>query len=239
MQTPIQHLRPIGGLFLLLTIVTLISRMGDWQWLEYIVKPLLMPVLVVLYWKNIKPPLSLVNKSILAALFFSWLGDLLLMFQAQQANFFIFGLVAFLLAHLAYIVAFFNTNRPRKTSELMKNPWLTIPFLIYCFGFVYYLKDDLGGLLIPVSVYAVVITTMAMMAVYRYGKVPYKSYRPVFAGALFFVLSDSLIALNKFSFPIYWAGVWIMATYCLAQYLIVVGMIRQERVRDSSGSLTK
>lgn len=227
--SPINHLRPIGLIFLALTIVTLISRMGDWQWLEYIVKPLLMPVLAVLYWKNIQRPFSLVNKGILVALFFSWLGDIFLMFQGQQALFFMLGLGAFLIAHIAYIISFFNTNRPRKASELKKNPWLAIPFIIYGFGFVYYLKDNLGDMLIPVTIYAIAICTMALMAVYRYGKVPYTSYQLVFSGALFFVLSDSLIALNKFSFPIYWSGVWIMTTYCLAQYLIVVGMIRQEQ----------
>jgi uncharacterized membrane protein YhhN len=47
------------------------------------------------------------------------------------------------------------------------------------------------------------------------------------AGAVLFVLSDSLLAINKFYQPLAFAGTLIMLTYCAAQYFIVMGFIKR------------
>jgi len=68
---------------------------------------------------------------------------------------------------------------------------------------------------------------MLLSALNRYGKVNGLSYILVVIGAMLFVISDSLIAVNKFHMKINFAGVMIMITYVTAQYLIVLGCIRQ------------
>jgi uncharacterized membrane protein YhhN len=69
---------------------------------------------------------------------------------------------------------------------------------------------------------------MAMQALFRYGRTNSKSFTLVFAGAISFMLSDSLLAINKFMQPLPLAGLAIMFTYILAQYLIVEGVVRHE-----------
>jgi uncharacterized membrane protein YhhN len=60
-------------------------------------------------------------------------------------------------------------------------------------------------------------------------KVSDKSYQLVLIGAILFILSDSLIALSKFVVNIPLSSLWIMATYVVAQYLIIQGLLVSRR----------
>jgi uncharacterized membrane protein YhhN len=75
--------------------------------------------------------------------------------------------------------------------------------------------------------YTIVILTMAAMALNRQGRVPAVSFVLVMAGAVLFVVSDSMIALNKFSEKFAHAGFWVMLTYMSAQLLIMTGLLNQ------------
>jgi uncharacterized membrane protein YhhN len=68
---------------------------------------------------------------------------------------------------------------------------------------------------------------MSAVALNRKDRVNLSSFRLVFLGSVFFVLSDSMIALNKFSMDIPLAGFWIMITYITAQYLIMRGLVQE------------
>lgn len=81
-------------------------------------------------------------------------------------------------------------------------------------------------MLIPVGIYMVVILIMAIVAYLRKGVVVNSSYQLVLVGALFFILSDSIIALNKFYQPLTGSNISIILTYALAQYLIVNGILK-------------
>ena len=94
-------------------------------------------------------------------------------------------------------------------------------------GIFYILKDGLGDLLIPVIVYMSAILLMALTAFLRQGSVTKISYIFVFIGALFFIISDSLLALNKFYKPLPLANISIMLTYAMAQLFIVFGIKKQ------------
>ena len=90
-----------------------------------------------------------------------------------------------------------------------------------------YLAPGLGSMKLPVIVYAIVIHGMLAAALNRRLKVNRQSYWLVFSGAALFILSDSMIALNRFSFSFNMARIFIMSTYVLAQYLIAVGCLKQ------------
>jgi uncharacterized membrane protein YhhN len=77
----------------------------------------------------------------------------------------------------------------------------------------------------PVLLYALVITLMALSALFRYGRTSMKSFALVFGGSILFIMSDSLLAVNKFIEPLALADFWIMVTYIGAQYLIVSGIL--------------
>jgi len=118
---------------------------------------------------------------------------------------------------------------PGKNSIITNRIWLLIPVIIYGLVLVFYLYDDLAEMKLPVIIYAAVILTMLSGAINRIEKVNRKSYYLVLAGAILFVISDSSIAINKFSHQFECSGIVIMATYILAQYLIVTGDIYQVR----------
>jgi uncharacterized membrane protein YhhN len=77
-------------------------------------------------------------------------------------------------------------------------------------------------------VYAGVLTYMVLSALFRFGKTNSGSFTMVFGGAILFMMSDSLIAINKFLEPLSMAGFWVMITYITAQFLIVKGLLKHE-----------
>ena len=97
----------------------------------------------------------------LLALFFSWAGDVLLMFESTSGNFFIFGLAAFLIAHIFYILFYENVIR---NESLRKNYWWFLPVIIYYIALIYILSPNLGDMKLPVRIYGIVISYMLIQA---------------------------------------------------------------------------
>ena len=201
-----------------------VSRLTDLSMLSTVCKPLLMPILMLFFWINSKKVASKIRLFIMVALFFSWGGDLLLMFQDKAPVFFLLGLASFLLAHIGYILAFNQVSSSPK-SILLKKPYLSIPFFVYAAGMMYGMSSNLGEMFVPVLVYASVISLMCVFALNRFERVNVGSFWWVLVGAIVFVLSDSAIAINKFLSPFYYAGFVIMALYTLGQYMIVKGVL--------------
>jgi uncharacterized membrane protein YhhN len=208
--------------FILIAIAELLTELFEAHQLRYFTKPLLLISLSVYFYFQTRFSGSFA-KIIQAALFFSLLGDIALMFVSNNELFFTAGLGFFLIAHIFYILAF---NRDIKFSGNGFKLLVALPFLIFSFLFFYALKDKLGELLIPVLVYTTVITIMGIFAAWRRGKTSGFSYYAILAGAILFILSDSSIAINKFLSPLPAAGIIIMSTYIAAQYLIVVGCLK-------------
>jgi uncharacterized membrane protein YhhN len=192
-----------------------------------VLKALIIPLLIILFAVNLRQPVSRYDWLFFAALAFSWAGDIILELNGKYGNLFIPGLICFLIAHVMYGTVFFST--PGKNIIFGKRFYLLIPVLIYGIGLVIYLYDDLGEMRLPVFIYASVILTMLAGAINRSGKVNSVSYYLVLTGAILFVLSDSAIAINKFSGHFRYSGLVIMSTYIIAQYLIVMGYIKHFR----------
>lgn len=187
-------------------------------------KPLLMPLLMAAYaWETGSNGEG--RKIFLSALFFSWVGDVLLMFDDRSSAFFIGGLSSFLLAHVLYI-AYFTGIRSDRPSYLKSRPVMLLVVGVCVFELLYILWPKLGGMRIPVTVYAAVIGTMLGCALWQYGRLDARTAWTFIAGAMFFVVSDSLLAISRFSHPIPGGGFLVMSTYCLAQFLLTRGSVR-------------
>ena len=155
---------------------------------------------------------------LLAALAGSLAGDVLLLFP----GWFVPGLVAFLLAHLAYLmllrqgVGWFPSRRALAGT-------LGVGAAMYAFLWTGGLPT---GLRVPVAAYVAVIALMAAQAIGRATVMRDTAAWTVAVGAAFFMLSDSLLATNKFAMPLPLASFWVLTSYYAAQVLIVGGWLR-------------
>jgi uncharacterized membrane protein YhhN len=194
-------------------------------------KPVLLLLLFAALWQHNKG-LKLYNHTLIGTGFLlSWLGDVLLIFESKSPLFFIFGLVSFLLAHIMYIIYF--TKYIHFGSLLLKQKLLpAIPAFVFSIILVSFLWPKLGPMKLPVLAYAAVITTMLYSSIIATWFIKKPSGLLFLAGALFFVLSDSLLAINKFNAPFAYAGPAIMLTYCIAQYLICKAAIVNSTVKS-------
>lgn len=190
------------------------SNACGWSEVYLWAKPLALLVLVLAAWQSSAGMLG--RKWLMLALCLSWLGDVLLMGEGL----FVPGLVAFLLAHLSYL-QLFRQDAPWLRSRLALAVCLSVAAVIF-------VGLDQNGLptelRVPVAAYVWVIATMAAQAWGRAKHLYSAASLWVAWGSVSFMLSDTLLALDKFVSPLPYAGLWVLATYYLAQGLIVRGI---------------
>ena len=182
-----------------------------------------MPLLLVFFIFQTKDFGSSLKKWITLALIFSCAGDVLLMFESTYSNFFILGLVAFLIAHIFYILFYENVIRK---EGLRKNYLWFLLVIIYYIALIYILSPNLGDMKMPVRIYGIVISFMLIQALQTGTIKNPVAATLMIAGAILFITSDSILAFNKFYESFEYAGIAIMLTYGLAQLLITLGAVR-------------
>ncbi|WP_264551308.1 lysoplasmalogenase [Flavobacterium sp. N2038] len=209
--------------YILFSIFYLFAMLLGYENLDCFLKPALIPLLSLgAYFYRKFPSQNL----LLSALLFSWIGDVILLFTDMGEIYFILGLVAFLISHILYCVLFNKQGKKERKKNKTVFAIGSVVIALYLVGMLALLLPSLGDLKIPVIVYATVISFMLLFAFngYLIWKKPGNLY--VFLGAIVFVISDSILAINKFYSPIEKSSFFIMLTYLVAQYLIVVGILK-------------
>jgi uncharacterized membrane protein YhhN len=209
-------------LFFGLLVAELTAVLMDSKSLEYISKPSLMLALGIYFFLETTHIARKKQRNrVLLGAFFSLLGDVLLMFSGG----FILGLAAFLTAHIFYISAFYLDNDGfifKKNDRIAAG----IGFLSYATVFLYFVLPKVDNTLqLPILAYGITILTMLLTALNRWKNVDSNTFKWVLLGAILFVLSDSLLAINRFVQPFSFSGIAIMLTYALGQFLIVQGVL--------------
>lgn len=162
--------------------------------------------LAVMAWMYIP---GIQGKLLVAGFLLSACGDISLAFKGEK--FFLSGLVFFLLAHIVYVVTF-SLDKPYTFDR-----WYAMAALAFlAIGMAVLLYPKLGDMKIPVLVYVSVILCMGVFASMRSGMNPWL----LIGGATLFMLSDSVIALDRFLKPVPGAQYIIMTTYYAGQFLI-------------------
>ncbi len=199
---------------LFFAVILILEIYGSIAWhrpLVLMTKPLLMPVLMYIAWRE-----GITSRTYFSALFFSFLGDVFLMFD----GWFIPGLVSFLLAHVSYIFLFRKEYSFSFTAILL--------LALFTSGFLVFLYPSIPeNMRVPVVVYCIAITLMGICAASR-NTASRSSYGYVVAGAVLFIISDALIAVNRFYTDIPADALCIMTTYGAAQYLILEGWLKKD-----------
>ncbi|MEN8137191.1 MAG: lysoplasmalogenase [Bacteroidota bacterium] len=230
-KTP-KTLNLLSTLFLLISIITISVRLTGNDELENIFKPMLMPVLMIILYTHSNKLSSIYSRLIFMALGFSLLGDIFLMPLFDN---FIFGLASFLLAHVLYIIAFAKMNSSFVLGLIKGKLYSSIIFLAYVFLVAFLVNKMIDSntetfLLVAVVIYASVITLMVLFSISLSNNVEGIATKMIMVGAILFMLSDSIIAINKFAFEVDLSGLWIMSTYTLGQWMIAVGSVKAERM---------
>jgi len=198
-----------------------------WRKVEYFAKPGVMASLFGWLWLagGLDGPLLWFGLAILL----SMAGDVFLLFKNEH-RWFLFGLGAFLLAHIAYIAGLNLPPAPLNT--------LTLGIALFVGMTVFPLirrilkslpQKGLRRLVEPVRYYAATISLMlfsALVTLFRADWLNTPAYL-VSLGAVLFVTSDVILAWNKFVRPIRRGRLALMVTYHLGQILLVMGAVGQ------------
>lgn len=222
-------------LIILLSALTAISAMlhlraeyrGS-QFHVYIFKPLTMLFIILIALQAGLPTSRFYKYMIVLGLASSLVGDVFLMLPHDR---FVYGLASFLFAHLFYIAAFSQSGfRARSLGSLL-------PFLIYGSLMLWLLWPGLGKLRVPVIFYMAVILLMGWQAFNRWVEADVMGSDLALAGALLFIASDSILALNRFKRPFRSAQFLILSTYFAAQWLIALSIEARGLIHRLIGSL--
>ncbi len=206
--------------FVLVSIADIIGIIFKLPSLIVVVKPFILLSLLALYMVSVTKR----NAWYMLALIFSFLGDVFLLFEGVQ--FFIIGLVSFLIAHILFIKIVVGWLQK---SSFQHKILAFIPFVITFLALIFLLKDSLNELLIPVVVYGITISLFGAISLLNY--LNSKSIKALwmFLGAVVFISSDSILAINKFYVPKEIFDLLIMVTYIVAQYLIFRSMVLEHK----------
>lgn len=219
--------------FILISVLTILGDVLAIWWLHYSAKPLIMILLLGFVWQQYRDGgYTDQRRWLVTGMVFALAGDVCLMIR--EVDLFGPGLGAFLLMQLCYSRVFYRSIRQHGFVPSNRFVGLMLLlFVLYDTAFLYLLrpaftqKPALSVLWWPVVVYAACLSLMGLLATLR----PKRAvYGRVVAGALLFILSDSLIAINKFLFLLPGSAFFVMSTYAAAQYLIVTGVVHQTRV---------
>jgi len=195
------------------SLVYLITLFFKDSILQFILKGCLVPLILAIYIfranQNILPLMVI-------ALVFGWLGDVFLL-KINNLLCFRLGLASFLLGHIFYIITMISYAQPFNILILIISVVAAV-----CYGiFMFKLVQPTPDMKIPVIAYEVILLTMAIFALQLFLGQRGNFGALVFAGSLFFVASDSMLALVTFRKKKLYVPV--MITYIAAQLLIVLG----------------
>ncbi len=177
----------------------------------YIFKPLTMVFILSTAILAAKENICFYSCAVIGGLLFSMAGDVFLMLPSDQ---FIAGLVSFLIGHLFYIAAF---SRGMKIKSSLFAGILFVLFGILVYGI---LAPYLGEMRLPVIAYLLVILAMGWRAWAKWGQTRKRPALIAFIGAVLFIVSDTILALNRFREHFEIARALNLSTYFIAQWLI-------------------
>ncbi|MGD8244230.1 MAG: lysoplasmalogenase [Anaerolineae bacterium] len=214
-----------------LLLVVLLVAAGDWlavargrRDLELVFKPATLVALLVVAWLLTQGPHDARQaRFFLPGLGFSLLGDILLMLRGKR--FFLGGLVAFLLAHVCYVIGF-NPTVPPWSSFVILIPVAAIAAFLFRALARGLRQRGEGGMLAPVAIYSAVLSGMLFSAWATLFRRQWTGLRQglAIAGASLFFLSDAMLAWDRFveSFPR--AHLLVHVTYHLGQIALTASI---------------
>ncbi|XP_070508079.1 lysoplasmalogenase TMEM86A [Chironomus tepperi] len=175
-------------------------------------------LMIFLLMNDYKEPRQIRHKRfLLSALFFSLIGDIMLDYKAGGEDAFAIGMGSFAVAQIIYVISFgFKPLR------------LIIGLAFYAVGgsvIAVIFKNFNGIFMIAIPIYSLLLETMVWRACARVINIKSIPQICCALGAVSFIISDCLIAVNMFYKPMHNAQIYIMVTYYLAQLGITLSVL--------------
>ena len=219
--------------YALIFVLVLAAEFWHWTRLNFAVKPAI--ALVLLAFLCLSTTLKgRFHQRLFTGLVFALTGDTLLMLCNDYPSYFLYGLIAFLICHVFYISAFYLDFLSAKELD-KKGARIAIGSCAVVFTVFYlYLRPYLPLLKLPVLVCIFTGALMVMMAAFRNQRVNTFSFRLILCGAVCFMISDAVLAGNRFVAHFSGADLIVMFSYMLAQYLIVMGAVERKLISSAA-----
>ena len=202
---------------LVISISAAFAISGKYQkskFIHYAFKPLTMIMVISLAWERVTILPSVYGYFILSGLCLSLLGDVFLMLPAK---YFRPGLLVFLAAQVLYMLAFGRGLKAFSFSPLL--------FILAYAGLIFlFLYRSLGKYRWPVLLYVLAVSGMAWLAISRHRGLLDRNSLLAMIGALMFLFSDSVNAVNRFKKPFWLAQILILGSYFAAQLLFALSI---------------
>lgn len=197
--------------YVIIGIIHLVALLIGDQALSTFTKPLLMPVLLAGFLFALPRWRMIVALLTSLAILFSWAGDVGMASSGDIS--FLVALGLFFVAHVFYVILFLRRVR------LSRLPLMSLLYVLWWIVLVVTLAPHIGTMLIPVMAYGLILGAMGAVAMGCNGYIA--------LGGVLFVISDSILALNKFypDFNLWQVHFVIMLTYITAQGLIAMGVV--------------
>jgi len=210
---------------------------GAWQWLHYLTKPTATALLIVMVARNAST--KIYGRAIAAGLAFASAGDFFLMLPG---DYFISGVICFLLTHCAYIYALTRDARPAGRWPIF------VAFAAVALLMLAGLWNALPvAMRLPVALYTAALTFMAAQAMSRASQMPpgtlaRATARLAAIGGVLFFISDMILAYGRFRWIIPVQSLWVLGSYYIAQWLFAqstYAISRAETSQRQSNSASK
>jgi uncharacterized membrane protein YhhN len=182
-------------------------------------KPLVLPFIILFY---ISGAHANIDWLIVVALLCGWAGDFFLMLKNEK--WFLYGMVAFLLNQIFFIISFLIPISDISDFNIWGLFLLGPVILTMLLTLLKYINKT-GDLKIPVLVYMAAILIMHIAAILRLAEFAGLEFIFIYIGSIFFIVSDTFLALNKWDEPAKQKRIINMVTYFLAQFYIALGAI--------------
>lgn len=212
--------RALSAILVVAALVAIVSAdgVGAMRMAHYIAKPLATVAILAMAVLSASPISQRYKQFIVVGLVCSLVGDVLLMLPG---DYFVPGLVAFLLAHLCYLSAFLRQSR------FAARPVAYVGYLMVSAALLSSLLPSLPRPLVaPVLVYVVVITAMAAQSSVWMLESGSAEARRAAIGAAWFVVSDATLAIARFRMEVPYRDLIVLGTYFVAQWCIARSVSR-------------
>ena len=218
---PFKFIGPLVMTVIVGALLAIYGKIFGLTTLHWVAKPLTTLVLVIAIWYN-GDQSRWYTRAIVTGMALSLLGDIALL----SNDLFIAGLLLFALAHIAYLVGL--SHRVRFAAHILPFVLAAIFAALVLQGLWPKLPAAVQW---PVIAYVLLISAMAAQAWVCYLERGDRLARYAAIGATLFLVSDALLAIDRFVVALPLAAVWILVPYWMAQTLIAISVNRSDGSR--------